>query len=88
MILYAITHINKDGMRTLTFGNQGRNHFNTREGAQDSLELNKPQLRAKILGKMADTLEVRPVDCYDNRDAKGIFFDLDTDYKTKTEGQS
>lgn len=88
MILYAITHINKDGMRTLIFSNQSRNHFRTKEGAQDSLELHKPSLRAKVLGKMADTLEVRPVDCYDNGDAKGIFFDLDANYKTKTEGQS
>lgn len=75
MILYAITHINKDGYRTLTFANQGRNHFNTPEEAENAMRVFEPGLRDKILGNLADTLQVRPVDCYEHGDAKGIYFE-------------
>lgn len=77
MILYAITHIGQYGMRTLTFANQGRNHYKTQEAAQKALDgyLKVGDLREKVLGNMADTLEVRPVECYDHGDAKGIYFD-------------
>lgn len=33
MIRYAVTHINKDGQRQLSFANQGRNHYDTFEDA-------------------------------------------------------
>lgn len=74
---YAITHVNRDGMRTLTFANQGRHHFDTREEAEYALgEYNRVgDLRAKVLGGMADTLAVREVLCYDHGDAIGIYFD-------------
>lgn len=75
MIKYAITHICDNGMRTLTFANQGRHHYETRELAEEALKLFEPSLRAKILGARADTLEVREVDCYDHGDAKGVWFD-------------
>jgi hypothetical protein len=75
MILYAITHVGKHGLRQLTFANQGRNHYKTEEDAQTNLELYKPDLRAKVIGDAADTLEVRPVECYDSGDARGIYFD-------------
>jgi hypothetical protein len=83
MIRYAITHVNKDGMRTLTFANQGRNLYETREIAEASVDLLKDSLREKVLGDMADTLEVRQVDCYESGDAKGIFFDFDLDAELK-----
>lgn len=74
--LYAITHVNsKLGLRQLTFANQGRNHFETPAAAQEHLDAVGPQLREKVLGQDADTLEVRPVECYDHGDAVGIYFD-------------
>ena len=40
--LFAITHVNKDGMRTLTFANQGRNHYETADKAFAAMrELNR-----------------------------------------------
>lgn len=75
MIMYAITHVGKDGLRTLTFNNWGSNHYKTAEEAQRGLDVFAPELRAKVLGDMADTLAVRPVDCYAHGDAKGIYFD-------------
>ena len=72
---FAITHKNGQGMRTLTFANQGRHHFDTRTEAEAALKSIEPSLRAKVLGSLADTLEVREVDCYDLGDAKGIYFD-------------
>lgn len=75
--LYAITHVNREGMRQLTFANQGRNHYSTQRAAKKALAefVQVGDLRAKVLGNMADTLEVRPIECYDHGDAKGIYFD-------------
>lgn len=75
--LYAITHVNpKLGLRQLTFSNQGRNHFETPEAAQEHLDTINPRLIAEIFGPLAaETLEVRPVECYDHGDAVGIYFD-------------
>ena len=87
--MYAVTHIPSDGpmkgMRRLTFANQGRNHCETREEAQAKLDLLKDQLKEKILGKDADTLEVRPVKCYDHGDAMGIYFDIADHYESSEE---
>lgn len=77
-ILYAITHVNKDGFRILTFTNQGRNHFESREAAERKMKPYKAvdsELRSKILGDLADTLEVWAIKCYDNGDAAGIYKD-------------
>jgi hypothetical protein len=74
--LFAITHVDpKTGLRQLTFANQGRNHYKTREEAQSKLDLLRDDLRNKFLGDAADTLEVREVECYHHGDAKGIYFD-------------
>lgn len=73
-IRYAITHVGKDGLRTLTFANQGRNHYVTREEAEALMALFAPGLR-NVLGAKTATLEVREVECYDHGDAKGIYFD-------------
>lgn len=72
MTRYAITHINKDGNRILTFANQGRNHYDTMTEAQLALEMYKPNLGQKT-GVNVETLEVRPVDCYAHGDAIGIY---------------
>jgi hypothetical protein len=66
---YAITHVGNLGLRTLTFANQGQNHYDSLEEAEAALLLFAPSLRAKVLGDAADTLQVRPVTCYDHGDA-------------------
>ncbi len=77
MIRFTITHENSmSGLRMLTFANQGRNFYDSQADAQVALELYRGDLRRKILGHAADSLEVRRVDCYDNGDARSIFFDL------------
>jgi hypothetical protein len=70
---YALTNLNKDGQRVLTFANQGRNHYDTRQEAQALLDLFKEDLRARVLDNRADTLEVHAIECYENGDAKSIF---------------
>lgn len=72
--LFAITHIGQDGLRRLTFANQGRNHYANEAQAQAALDVYKRDLQTKILGEQAETLAVRPVECYDHGDAVGIFF--------------
>ncbi len=81
VVMYAVTHINKDGMRTLSFGNQGRNHYSTGEGAASRLQTlmiaNSSERVASTWGAQAvGTFAVRPVVCYHHGDAKGIYFDL------------
>lgn len=73
---YVVTHIGIDGLRTLTFGAQGRNTHATREEAQQRLEEFEPELRAKVLHDKADTLEVRECECWAGHfDPCGIYFD-------------
>jgi hypothetical protein len=72
--MYAITHVNRQDLRVLTLANQGRNHCDTKEQAQEKLDLFRNSLRESVLGDMADTLEVRPVECYEHGDAIGIYF--------------
>lgn len=71
---FAITHVDEHGQRTLTFANQGRNHYETREAAEKAMREFEPDLRAKVLGDRADSLEVRDVECWPSGDAKGIYF--------------
>lgn len=74
---FAITHFNKEtGVRQLTFANQARNLYDTRTDAEKAMSLFEPDLRSKILGDAANTLEVREVECYDNGDATGIYFPM------------
>lgn len=79
---YVVTNLmvmpNREIVRTLTFPAQGRYTYATEEEAQAQLDLFKPSLREKILGKRADTLEVRPCRCWPGHfDPKGIYFDLE-----------
>jgi hypothetical protein len=79
VIRYAVTHINRDGMRTLTRANQGRNHFVNKEQAEQWIQTvygNTPEATIRqVYGPQAlGTFEVRPVECYSHGDAIGIFF--------------
>lgn len=72
--LWAITHINSDGDRVLTFANQGRNHYATKEKALAQLEaLNTTGDLTRKRAIKADTLEVRAVECYWHGDAINVF---------------
>jgi len=78
-ILFAITHIDKHNMRTLTLANQGRNHFNTKRQATHALkgliDNTSESTLISVFGKQAiSTFQVRPVECYDHGDAIGIYF--------------
>lgn len=78
--LYAVTHINRDGMRQLTYRNTGTNHSPTYKEAQSLLTAiitnNTEKCLSNHFGKQAiGTFEVRPVECYDHGDAVRIFFD-------------
>lgn len=77
MIRYVITHMGKNGLRTLTFAAQGRHTFDTEGQAQDYLNL---LLENGIKTRMPNgcdwqTLEVRPVECWDHKDPKTCYFD-------------
>lgn len=73
-VMYAITHIGKDGLRTLTFANQGRYHHETQEQAEHVMHAIKPGME-RVIGDRINTLEVRPVECYDHGDAMGVYFE-------------
>lgn len=70
MIRYALTHLQKDGLRALATANQGREFYDTKKDAEEALEAFLPGLQN--IGMRA--LEVRKVECYDNGDAKEIYF--------------
>ena len=79
MKLFAISHQNRDGCRVLTFANQSRNHYSTRDKAEKALEQLKvnglPRIR-EILGETGfATLEVREIESYENGDAKSIYIE-------------
>lgn len=77
--MFAITHLNRDGVRQLTRANQGRNHFASEADAERYLALFKQSNEAslaQVFGQQAvDTFAVRPVKCYEHGDAVGIYFD-------------
>lgn len=76
---FAITHINRDGMRQLSTPNQGRCFTDTRAESEKALSAfnqnNSPDALAQVYGpQAAGTFQVWPVECYDNGDAVGIYF--------------
>ena len=78
--LFAITHIDKDGLRRLTFANEGRNHYANKRDAEDYLRaINKNtgnERLAQIFGAQSlNTFKVLPVECYWHGDAVGIYFE-------------
>ena len=78
---YVVTHVERDGLRTLTFGAQGRWTYETPEEAQERVEAilrgNTPARLAGVFGQQAvGTFAVRPCACWpDHFDPKGIYFD-------------
>lgn len=77
VIRFVITHVNREGMRTLTEGVQGRYTYATREEAQERLEAFRPSYAAQPeIGVPAETMEVRPVACWPGHfDPKTCWFD-------------
>ena len=75
--MFAITHEAADGNRVLTLGNQGRNHWETREAAEEAMKALEPGLRSRVLGAKADTLAVKAIRCYDHGDCVGSVFSND-----------
>lgn len=75
---YVVTHINKEGMRTLCGPAQGRNTHETAEDAQDHLDamMQNNRMEGELLaGVYGLPLEVRPVKCYPGHfDPMGIYF--------------
>ena len=67
---YAITHLTRDGLRVLTFANQGRNHYDDEPTALAALEAHRAGL-ARVLGAAVDSLQVRQVECWEHGDAVG-----------------
>ena len=65
---YALTHARSVygsyGLRVLTFGAQGLYTYETREEAERALHLYEPDLRGVLGDGVADTLEVRAVECW------------------------
>lgn len=80
MHCYVITHINADGMRQLTFANQGRNHSKGKRIAERKLAAilkgTCDATLSMIYGpKAIGTFKVRKVQCYNHGDAKRVYFD-------------
>lgn len=79
VIRYVVTHINKDGMRTLAHAQQGRNTYETPEAAQAWINAAKANNTVATLQSVypnPDSLEVRPCECYPGHfDPKGIYFE-------------
>ncbi len=80
--MYALTHIDSDGMRTLTRRNWGQNHFETREAGEKYLEAflnpetNRESTLIEIFGKRAiGTFKICPIECYDHGDAISVYVD-------------
>ena len=74
---WAVTTIGKDGLRTLFCDAQGRNTQATRDEAQALLDrFDRDQIRGKLGDRVADTLEVREVECWaGHHDPCGIYFE-------------
>ncbi len=76
---FAVTHINRHGFRQLSFANQGRNHFDTYALARlhilAMIRNNSGATIADVYGPHPETLDARPVLCYDHGDATAIYFD-------------
>lgn len=78
VIRYVITHVGKDGLRTLSLGAQGRYTYPTEEAAKDGLKLwAGPQGLPRVLTPdQVATLEVRACECWPGHfDPCGIYFD-------------
>lgn len=89
VIRYVVTHIGKDGLRTLCGPVQGRITKETPEEAQqllDSMMQNNLTEGERLAGVYGLPLEVRPVKCYPGHfDPIGIYFDTDASTQSSQE---
>lgn len=79
---FTITYINRHGQRQLLGPNQGRCFKDTvgeaQQGLKSFVENNTEKQLKEVYGPQAiGTFAVRAVECYENGDAIGIFFDAD-----------
>lgn len=88
---YAITHISKDGLRVLSFPNQGRNHFDTQAEADKFLAAlldpatNRPHVLRSVYGPhYLETIRAQPVPCFDHGDATKTVFEYLARYDNTT----
>lgn len=76
VIRYVVTHVNKDGMRTLAHAMQGRCTYATPEEAQAWIDAATKQNGERLKEFYGLPLEVRPVECYEgHHDPKTCWFD-------------
>jgi hypothetical protein len=94
--LFAVTHINENGCRVLTFGNCGPHHFETeslaRKAMENFLNNNSEKLLLEVYGPhVLKTLGINPVECYDYGKAVHSILDyipeLDTSIRDENERQ-
>lgn len=87
---YAITKIQRDGLRVLALANQGRNHFDTKPEAEQALQAILQNNSADTLKSVyGDLLKMRvdPVECYDHGDAKGTVLGTQKAYLATFKGR-
>lgn len=76
---YVATYVNKDGMRTLMCGAQGRYTYATAEEAQawlDAVTGNESAFRIAQIWGDNPRFEVRPCECWTGHfDPVGVWFD-------------
>jgi hypothetical protein len=78
MILFNISYVGKDGIRTLFGAAQGRCMCKTREEAEqklrDIITTNGEDRVVEIYGEQSrGTFRVDPFECWDHGDPKGIY---------------
>ncbi len=78
--MFALTHINPDGLRRLTRRNIGGNHFETKEIAdeylREFLESNSRGSLIDVYGSLSlDTFKIIPIECYDSGDSVNYYVD-------------
>lgn len=80
MIRFAITHINREGRRTLSYPNQARYHFDDRDLAEkvlknysDPTDHSRHNIALHFGNQALGTFEVREIDCHETGDAKDIY---------------
>lgn len=69
---YVISHVGRDGNRTLTLGNNGaRRHFDDDASATEVLDLLRPGLLRVLSAEAHATLRVERRPCYDHGECIG-----------------
>lgn len=83
IIRYVISHMNKDGLRAMTYSHQGRNTKATKKEVETELshfnKNNSENTLISVFGSQAlETFEVSAIRCYDgHHDPMGCFIEED-----------